>query len=702
MNKMFLGTVLVLLIIQGISLWSIESPQAKIIKNVPSSITTEDMREFDKYSDYLIKVKIDSSIDSEPYFFDDLFLESYNRYLEADYKPLIIERENYRNSIENYNQYVGGVIETSVKQGLENIQNRYGKLRDLNLEPVNYHPVESFIRNSTPHLFVMMFSIFLGFSLANADLENNDFNLTNSKGDKDLSFVKIQASIISVAIFTLASNISLWIISTMIYGNVSLYSPIQTIPSLMQSPFAWTILQWISMVTLWNILAGVVITLITLLMYRVTRHAVIASGFAWTILLFLYQSIHSKTIFSFLRYFNPINLLESTKVFSRYNTPFYTLLENEFTLIIGVVLSIVFGILFLLFPQKYQRKSSYNIKTKIFNHTSMFKHTIQKLLINHKAMISLSFLLIIVGTQSFNTIEKSYTPMFKEMIEREQDIFESFTLEELQEQVSIYEEESKGINIMLQQGKSEEELSKYLILNEENEIARRTSKKVLRYMNLGYSVHPSGYEIIMSKNDQTKDILMSLMAVIATVVILAPLFASDDQDNDSKLYKATKNYNKQILMTVAVGFLLVQVIFLIVFSVQGVILLNTFYFEPTSVNNFLWVNSKFPAHQSTRHYISLLFLSRFIGLNLVCLITFIIAKITKSTWQTILSTLALILGPTIIGVSLKFSTSYLSTFDLILGNEFLNRSSFLEKSPLILVIVGLFIYIVKKNRMNNS
>lgn len=694
MRTLFLA--IFLLLIQAVTIWSIETPEANKLKNLPESITSEDIRKFDIFSDYLTRIKIDSTIPSEEYFAEEGFLESYNHYTENDYKPLIIKRENYREAIVNYDIYVEKVIETSGVQGLTSVQKYYSNLSDLNLKPLNYHPVEAFIRNSTPQLFVLIFAVFLGVNVSSSDVENTDFNLTNVNGDKNLSFTKILASIIAVVSFTVLSSILNWLLPIIIYGNVSLFAPIQAFPSLMQSPFSWLVVQWLIMVTLWNSLGAIVIVLMTLLIFRVTKQAVIASGIIWFILVILYQVVHPKSIFSIIRYFNPINLLESTNIFSRYTDLLFGLSNSELTLIIGIVLVVLLGLLYIILPQQRNKKSTHSIKTSIYNHTSMFKHTVQKLFINHKSAFGVLLLILVVTFQSYNLIKISYTPAFKEMIIREQQVFANFNLEELEKQVNIYEDESKEINIMLQQGKDEENLAKALILYEKNESARRTYIKVLNYMNLGYDSHPSGYEVIMSKYDQTNDMVMSLLSVLAVVLMLSPLFASNDEYNDTDLYKTTPNYQKQINSNIIVGLILVLLIYIIIYVSRGVILSNNFYFQNTSVKHFLWSDSKFSINQSTSHYIAMLFISRFIGINLVCLVTFIIAKFTKSIWQTILGSLAFILWPIIISVSLNVSTSYISIFDLLLGNDFLNRSNWFQKIPLISIIVLIFLYKMKQ------
>ena len=68
MRKTFLGMAVFILICQCVLIWNLETPKAEMLKNVPESVTSEDVRKFESFSDYLVGIKIDPNNSSEEYF----------------------------------------------------------------------------------------------------------------------------------------------------------------------------------------------------------------------------------------------------------------------------------------------------------------------------------------------------------------------------------------------------------------------------------------------------------------------------------------------------------------------------------------------------------------------------------------------------------------------------------------------------------
>lgn len=678
--------MIVLLIMQIVMITITEHPVSQTEKKA-ETIQYEMIERFIEY---------DRAIQNQDFdainFVDGDFIKEYESKYLSDLQPTIIKKLEHKIAVDQYDTYIDNILNFA-KDNDQNMFSKYSRLKNIQIEAAPNSGGLAVIKSLIPSFSILLFAFLFPSFLMHTDIEYESFYETLSGGKRKLLQSKLLTTLFITLMFSFGLTITSLLVNYGIYGDLNLNMNIQSYMEFIQSPYNITIFQSIMIISLWNFLITFSLICILLVIWNKFTQATLVSAIVLGFLIILSIFISSKSIISFIHMINPVSQYYTFANLSQYKVYFNFI--SEMTLIVLIQLSIVIlsvSCIFIL-KNRFQTKIPMSHNIGFYRHTNLFFHELEFALLNLKGIVFTILIVGIVGLQWKTNFQHSYTPAYIQNINNKSEIFENETFDSLQAKVEDDSVLESRINEMMQNDKLvQSDVDAYF--NDLHEL--RIRKIVYNQMVEGYEVEPTGYIVKYQVNSEKTDFINMLLLSIFVIIFLGLYFSSHLKDAELDVYNGTVNSQKRNYSRYVVGSIYGLVIFCVIFGTQTVMLKRVFNFTTTSVNNFLWENSSFNPNLNTNIYDIQLFLSRILGLYLLTSLTYIITKITKSQWVSTAILMTILFLPLLITETFGINTSFVSLADLILGNRFLNTSTWLLKVPLIIVITSQLRYLLKE------
>lgn len=681
-QKIFSISLIALLIFHGTMIAITEYPISRAEKQI-ENIDTITIERFIKYDRAMQSQEI-GEIDFE----DQTFINEYeNKYL-SELQPYLMKKYEHKVALDQYDNYIDGVL-LFAKEHDSKMLKRYEQLQNIEIEqPINSGGI-AVLKSLSPSLALILFAFLIPNFMMHADIENDSFYETLSGGKRKLILSKIFTALLITLIFSVLLSVMSMLVNTYLYGSLSLTLNIQSFMEFIQSPYNITIIQSILIMTLWNCLITFSLVCILLSIWNKFSQATLISAVVLGILVVISIVVSKKSIFAFIHLLNPLSQFNTFANISHYKLHFNILSTVVLVTLFHTGL-IVLNVASMLVSQR-RIQTSFQVRNKFgfYRNTNIFLQELEFSLFNLKGIVYIILLLSIVGYQWYMDFENSYTPSYINSIQSKSNIFDNESFESLGIKVAEDAALESRLNEMMIQGDIiQSELDNYF--EDLNEI--RLRRIVYEQMMSGYEVEPTGYLIKYQVNSEQGDLVNMLLFATFLVVFLSKYYTTHTKSAELDVFYSTVNSKKRQYTRYIIGMLYSVVVLLAIYGIQSLMFKRIFKLPNVPVANFLWENSTFNNMLNTNQYNIYLWMSRFLGLYLLTSITYIISKISKSSLVTMALSFAILVLPLLVIATIGVNVSILDISDLILGNRFLNKSTWIVKVPVIMLVSTFLLY----------
>ena len=655
--------------------------------NAYASVYTDFLQYYDKINDY------------------DTYIHQINKRLEAMQNGPMWKLYSKRKQQEVINQ-----VQT------------YTNLKLNNLKPVHYQGVEAYTKNSISSILSLVFMIGLSILVLYEDEHDmKELLLSMKKGYHDTFFVKLILIAIISFIGTMALQSIDYLFHLFLYGSCAQNVAIQSIPSLYESPLSYTLWQWFLIFSVKKAFCISMLSTVFTMLYH------LFTGRLLSILLFFmffiveavaYLTIRTTSIISIFSYINIWRMLYGISLYLY--TPIYYIGDISISLsnllLLICLLIGIFSSLIYIWGKNISIRSSKHFPTLTFPHTRMFLQESFLLLWKQKGIWVIVTILILCNMEFM----KSYndTALLREQEKQIYAVYKPYLGKITSSEKMLLENEKQKIE--KQETQMNETIASYqsgTISSEEYRLTKQQyqNNALYRYaftqMYQAWEQHPEyiayvkGYRAWYGLQEPTRNLKDVFLIMGGCISLFSGLFGN--QKEEEQLYMTT--YNGRSVRRKAVwksAALYGSLLFLIVegFSWSHFALLYPMgqshaplYLFHENVINFTYPLSM---DMSIQQYGWMLFSSQLFGMITITILCVFVARYCKSRILFIVVMLVILFFPTFLYLSGLDFIRYISVFDLLMGNLFLQKSFSWIKIFIFLCSDIIMVYILHQNMKN--
>ena len=637
-----------------------------------------------------------------------------------------------------YNNYLGAIIhkaqeisDTSLFQTSEftkrNSQKTLDDYTSVSVNKVEYNSSKGIIcatSNRITLILSVLMVMFICIQVFVKDKENNTIELlkTMKYGRVRLITAKAVTLFLMVIAAGVLLNLSSLFVSSLIYGLGDLSAPIQSVTGFMTSTYGITVLQYILIFNVYNVMTLALTGLLMLLIFILFKKALygyigILVFFGLSITLnMIIDPISSLNIF---KYINIYNFLDSSGIVGRYLNinifGFPISLSDIFlvSLIIGTSAALT-ACIKVFSVQKIKPESRalsrINIGGKIESKakTGILRYELYKSFVINPALLILLFVLILQITSAngsdmrFADIDgvyyEYYMDILKGPISEDKTEYLNKELSRVKEERLVstdpnntYNNQIKVLNNLI-----EKDMQLNKIFDEKGD---NINKEKISF------VYELGYERLLLTNSDI--LLLSMITAILVILCMVNIFVIEYRENTYNIINVTK-YGRQRTFWYKIGIKISMVIMIITITYVPYVIriiknygLTCLDAPIISMNRF----STLSINTSILEYIILVFLMKILGLIMAgILIAFLAVKLKSFIMTAVVSTFIIVIPSFLAFIGLDVFEKLLFN-PFLLGNNLI--SSFNDIYPYalttLLVCVTLFILLyIDYNRISTK
>ena len=597
----------------------------------------------------------------------------------------------------------------------------------LSIKEVEYNSSKGIIcatSNRITLILSVLMVMFICIQVFVKDKENNTIELLKTMKYGRTHLITAKAVTLFLIVFAagILLNISSLFISSQIYGLGDLSAPIQSITGFMTSAYEITVLQYVLIYNVYNVMTLALTGLLMLLIFILFKKALygyigILAFFGLNIVLNI--TIDPVSSFSIFKYINIYNFLDSSNIISRYlnlNIFGYPIALSDIfivSIIIGIA-SASIACIKVFSAQKIKPESRglsrINIGGKIEAKakTGIFRYELYKSFIINPALLILLFVFIL-QIMSANGSDMRFADIDGVYYEYYMDILKgpisSDKTEYLNKELSRVKEEqlvSTDLNntynnqIKVLNNLIEKDMQLNKIFNENGD---NINKEKISF------VYELGYERLLLTNSDI--LLLSMITAILVILCMVNIFVIEYRENTYNIINVTK-YGRQRTFWYKIGIIISMVIMIITITYTPYIIrimknygLTCLDAPIISMNSF----STLSINTSILEYIILVFLMKILGLILAgILIAFLAVKLKSFIVTAVVSTFIIVIPSFLAYIGLDVFEK-LGFNPFLLGNNLISSINDIYPYALttLLVCVTLFILLyIDYNRISTK
>ncbi len=710
----------------------------------------DDLQERIAFYDQVIEIeKILLSEEEQVVTYDDSFMQAYQSYIESEeyddfqiYNQVSRDVYSYYDSILNYEtlrqdivdksmQYQHGFLSSTLSneklQTLQMEQQLYTHLANTHPYEVNYISIELFMNDISSALIFVFITIFLCLNVFYVDEHSEAHHLihiTKKGGAPTLAAKMICVISISCVLQIICSLSTLYMYQAM-YGMVDVFAPIQSIPSLHTAPYTLSIFQAIALSIAIRCIAMITTSIFFIGLVKLCKSKAIALTIFVCIAMIqilLYLNIQPLDSLNIFKYINMFTLFMATPYIGIYKgfTIFtYLPIWWILSIFIGCILVLSLFVSFYFSSKTYALKKC-NLRVSfafLYKHTCLLFHEILRTWISKRLLLIVSILFCIqvyfVSSSQLSPTTHAYEQQISEVYDLYGGKMNEEKIQTLQQTHTLYTQSNDDFET-LQNQYARKEISYEEYLKGFDEYHQDAAQRALfqqvytKYNGQEYFVYPKGYQAIFSINTNTREMRSALFLMICMILLFFGVYSSDYKDHQNHLYiLTTKGTTKRLIKNIQI--VCISAI-LITFLYSGLELLffkanypmHTFDAPFASIlpmDSNIQLSAPLSNNMPIYAYYICLLLVRLFGVISLGICTLFISHINKKSIYALLLCILLFLFPFLLFNFNVQEISYVSIFDLIMGNQFLLHSFSIVKIGVLLGIdIALLIYLFKKNK----
>ncbi len=660
----------------------------------------------------------------------ELSKSEFSRYQNENKEEIIIYQDtltdyvNYYEKIYQYKDYIQQVkdktelmeegplwntYDESRKKEMIRQAEAYQKLSTQNVEIVNYQGVESFANNSIVRLLsILLMCGIVIFVYKDDDADMKELLFSTANGQKITAVYKLLFVILISFIFTFLFMGYDYLLHIVFYGYCPMDVAIQSIPSLYESPYAFTIMQWFLISSLHFSLFISMLGIFFSMLYQLYADkllSILTFIFLLAIEMICFYLIRDTSILSaltswnILRYIIGISLYLNMPAYSIFSfvLSYPTILAMSMFLI-GILSSIIYFVIY----GKQRINLRFHFPSITVTSTNLFLQENYLLLWKNKGI----FVIIAVMFYTGLTFYRNYTSteIIRENEKAVYQVYEPYLGKMNKEKSELLEEKQKEYQIIdaeydaLKKQYQNDEITYEQYKQKEEELQKETRNAILLeeviqswQMYPEYIAYGKGYSAIYSLRMPEKDLKDGIVVMLSIILLLSGLFVENRQQESLLITTEcgkSKRRNRKWLCACLWG----SVIFL---SVQLLSYLHYYLLYPMTQQDaplgsigIEAMNVTFPLspEMNVMQYGLALVGTRMFGLiSLLILCVFISRKCHHRILSIcILSTI--VFFPVCLYMADIEIVKLFSLFDLVMGNLFLQRTFSLSKLIILLLL----------------
>ena len=637
-----------------------------------------------------------------------------------------------------YNNYLEAIIlkaqeisDTSLFQTSEftkrNSQKTLDDYTSVSVNKVEYNSSKGIIcatSNRITLILSVLMVMFICIQVFVKDKENNTIELlkTMKYGRVRLITAKAVTLFLMVIAAGVLLNLSSLFVSSLIYGLGDLSAPIQSVTGFMTSTYGITVLQYILIFNVYNVMTLALTGLLMLLIFILFKKALygyigILVFFGLSITLnMIIDPISSLNIF---KYINIYNFLDSSGIIGRYLNinifGFPISLSDIFlvSLIIGTSAALtacikIFSVQKIKPESKGLNRINIGGKIEAKAKTGIFRYELYKSFIINPALLILLFVLILQimsangSDMRFADIDgvyyEYYMDILKGPISEDKTEYLNKELSRVKEERLVstdpnntYNNQIKVLNNLI-----EKDMQLNKIFDEKGD---NINKEKISF------VYELGYERLLLTNSDI--LLLSMITAILVILCMVNIFVIEYRENTYNIINVTK-YGRQRTFWYKIGIKISMVIMIITITYVPYVIriiknygLTCLDAPIISMNRF----STLSINTSILEYIILVFLMKILGLIMAgILIAFLAVKLKSFIMTAVVSTFIIVIPSFLAYIGLDVFEK-LGFNPFLLGNNLISSINDIYPYALttLLVCVTLFILLyIDYNRISTK
>ncbi|OQB54084.1 MAG: ABC-2 family transporter protein [Firmicutes bacterium ADurb.Bin146] len=637
-----------------------------------------------------------------------------------------------------YNNYLGAIIlkaqeisDTSLFQTSEFTKRNSQKTLDdyvsLDVKKVEYNSSKGIIcatSNRITLILSVLMVMFICIQVFVKDKENNTIELlkTMKYGRVRLITAKAVTLFLMVIAAGVLLNLSSLFVSSLIYGLGDLSAPIQSVTGFMTSTYGITVLQYILIFNVYNIMTLALTGLLMLLIFILFKKALY--GYIGILVFFglsitLNMVIDPVSSLNIFKYINIYNFLDSSGIIGRYLNinifGFPISLSDIFrvSLIIGTSVALtacikVFSVQKIKPESRGLNRINIGGKIEAKAKTGILRYELYKSFVINPALLILLFVLILQITSAngsdmrFADIDSVYYEYYMDIlkgpISEDKTEYLNKELSRVKEEQLIstdpnktYINQIKVLNTLI-----EKDMQLNKIFDEKGD---NINKEKISF------VYELGYERLLLTNSDI--LLLSMITAILVILCMVNIFVIEYRENTYNIINVTK-YGRQRTFWYKIGIKISMVIMIITITYVPYVIrimknygLTCLDAPIISMNSF----STLSINTSILEYIILVFLMKILGLILAgILIAFLAVKLKSFIVTAVVSTFIIVIPSFLAYIGLDVFEK-LGFNPFLLGNNLISSINDIYPYALttLLVCVTLFILLyIDYNRISTK
>ena len=637
-----------------------------------------------------------------------------------------------------YNNYLGAIIlkaqeisDTSLFQTSEFTKRNSQKTLDdyvsLDVKKVEYNSSKGIIcatSNRITLILSVLMVMFICIQVFVKDKENNTIELlkTMKYGRVRLITAKAVTLFLMVIAAGVLLNLSSLFVSSLIYGLGDLSAPIQSVTGFMTSTYGITVLQYILIFNVYNIVTLALTGLLMLLIFILFKKALY--GYIGILVFFglsitLNMVIDPVSSLNIFKYINIYNFLDSSGIIGRYLNinifGFPISLSDIFrvSLIIGTSVALtacikVFSVQKIKPESRGLNRINIGGKIEAKAKTGILRYELYKSFVINPALLILLFVLILQITSAngsdmrFADIDSVYYEYYMDIlkgpISEDKTEYLNKELSRVKEEQLIstdpnktYINQIKVLNTLI-----EKDMQLNKIFDEKGD---NINKEKISF------VYELGYERLLLTNSDI--LLLSMITAILVILCMVNIFVIEYRENTYNIINVTK-YGRQRTFWYKIGIKISMVIMIITITYVPYVIriiknygLTCLDAPIISMNRF----STLSINTSILEYIILVFLMKILGLIMAgILIAFLAVKLKSFIMTAVVSTFIIVIPSFLAYIGLDVFEK-LGFNPFLLGNNLISSINDIYPYALttLLVCVTLFILLyIDYNRISTK
>ena len=568
----------------------------------------------------------------------------------------------------------------------------YDKLKGITPKVQDPMPLLQITDNAVTDYLAIIMIFILSLNLVFYEKNEDQLSLlrTAKNGRRKLMAAKVGAMFLSVVavVFCLYSVNALF--GRCFFGTIDWGSPLQSIHTYRQSPFAITIGQflglWFSAKVLTCFLVGIFFMLAGALCNSII-FVFVSSASAVLLETVLFAKIPATHFLAFFKYVNISYGIRTSDMFADYvnlnlfGTPVNTCLIYWILWLVLTVLIASAVINYLESP--HEKRAAFagkgTMQKGFESHTSVFLHECYKLLIPGRCLIVLILACLFTvwwnpaERVQFDSLEEVY---YKDYLDRFASPLDATTRALLQVEQDRFDRLSEEISAAWAQGKS----PLYISTKYKDEEGRRSAfEKVVAHTEYLENIpgarlfFDKGYTILTDEsNYKNRDVMQAFAFVILLIAMAFGIYGLDYRNSEMRILRSTYGGRRKLKGIKGIlGAVCTLIAFFMVYMVFAINILKAYGTEgiqaPAASMEHL---SGIPQSISVGGYLALLMLMRFVGGLLIVTAVSLLFRYFKNNIQVVIACVVIFLIPLILVAFGIPGTQYILLNPLLLGNVF--------------------------------